>query len=314
MPWPCSRLHQVDGDLVSGRVRHPELRRQGVDRGHGHAEGLSHPGQVVIDRDQRAAAFARQPYERRVDVDHAQLLHQLELDRRRLLELDQDVQAAPPAGPAARVRRVADGLQLAQDAVVQQDRAAHEAGGHQVRHAPVDQGTGVDDVHVTARRSGRCPWLHPHQSEDVLVPCLTQAHPQRAHHQDDEHGRGPRHARRHEEQRQHQQRRHDEARDEPDQTAGDLRGGLAPQLVLDAADGTQREPPDDTSQHEPQSGAQEDEQERPAGVLGGVVRAELEAGRPEQGDEDQPNTLDHTTAQRDRARLALAHDAGPFPI
>ena len=86
-------LHQPHRDLVPGRVRHAELRRQGVDLRDRHAKGLGHLRQVVVDGDQRRATLAGEAHQRGIDVEHAGLLDELELDRRGLLQLDQHVEA-----------------------------------------------------------------------------------------------------------------------------------------------------------------------------------------------------------------------------
>ena len=94
--------------------------------------------------------------------------------------------------------------------------------------------------------------------------------------------------------------------DEPDDAAGELRRRLAAELGLEAADGAQGEPPEDPADHVADPGAEEDEQERAARAVGRVRRAELAAGGREQGDEDQADALDQTTAQRRSCEAPLS--------
>ena len=131
--------------------RRPEARRERVDLRDGHPQRLGHERQVVVHRDQRGAALAREPHERRVDVDHPGLLDQLDLHERRLLQLDQDVEPATAARAPLRVGRIGDRLQLPEHALVHQQGARDEPGRDQVGDAPVDQGAGVE--HVRGRRS-----------------------------------------------------------------------------------------------------------------------------------------------------------------
>ena len=68
----------------------------------------------------RGAALAREPHERRVDVDDPGLFDQLDLHEGRLLQLHQDVEAATSARAPLGVGGIGDRLQLAEHTLVHQ--------------------------------------------------------------------------------------------------------------------------------------------------------------------------------------------------
>ena len=259
-------------------------------------------------------ALASETHERRVHVHDARLLDELELDRRGLLELDEDVEPTATARATARVRRVRDGLELAEDTVVQEHRAGDEAGGDQVGDPAVDERAGVDHVQVAAARD-RGPRLHADQAEDVLVLRRPDPEPEgpQDHVQEDE--RRPRGGGRQEQERHHQQRPDDQADDHPDDRTGELRGRGASELVLEAGHGAQGETSEHPTGHVADPGTQEDVQER-SGTAGlGERRAELEPAGRQQGDEDQADAFDQAPLQSTLATLrrGFAHPLGSFP-
>jgi uncharacterized protein (TIGR02300 family) len=88
---------QPNGDLIARGIGDAEFRSERVDLGNGNPEGLGDLGEVVVDRDERRAAFAREPDQRGVHVHDTRLLDELELHRGRLLQVNQDVEPAPAA-------------------------------------------------------------------------------------------------------------------------------------------------------------------------------------------------------------------------
>ena len=88
------------------------------------------------------------------------------LDARHLLNLLQDVEAAPAPVPFHRVRRVRDELKLLEHELRNHERAVHESGLAHIRDAAVDDDARVEHL-VTALRAGRAEeryqprWLEP---------------------------------------------------------------------------------------------------------------------------------------------------------
>ena len=258
-------LHQADRDLVAGRVRHPELRGQGVDLGDRDAERLGDLREVGVDRDERAAALARQTDERRVDVHDARLLDELELDRR--------APSGAPRGRRGRGGRACAGAGRTSREIDCSSRRTPSCSSIVPATNPVATRSATrPSINALVSITCRSPRLataargfmptRPKMSSYLAAPTRNPREPSTMYRKTSV---GHAADGREEQERHHQQRADDQADDHAHDGAGQLGSGCATELVLDAGDRAKRETPEDATDHVADAGAEEDVQEGPAG-------------------------------------------------